>query len=41
MAWEMKRVATALRENLRAARGKILRVRSDPSLIVITRGEIR
>jgi hypothetical protein len=40
MAWEMKRVDTALRD-VRAARGKIVGVRFHPSLIAITRGEIR
>ena len=41
MAWEMKLLGTALRENVRSARGKIVGVRSDPTLIAITRGEIR
>jgi hypothetical protein len=41
MAWEMKLPGTALREKVRAARGTIVGVRSDPSLIAITRGEIR
>ena len=41
MAWEMKRVGTALRENVRAGRGKIVGVRSDPSPMAITRREIR
>ena len=41
MAWEMKLLGTALRENVRAERGKIVGVRSDSSLIAITQVEIR
>jgi hypothetical protein len=41
MAWEMKRVGMALRENVRVGRGKIVGVRSAPSPIAIARDEIR